>query len=105
MPESTAKAVTSKAEAEQRVVALIMSRAGEDRAYRRAMKTARAGAQRDEKAPPAYIAGAMLARAIAKRWLASDNVSALAFAFTGQTDPSLRHGGGITLKTPKGGKR
>lgn len=104
MTASTAKAVTSKAEAKRRVVALIVERAAEDPAASRALRAARR-VHGGEKAPPAYRAGIAVADAIAKRWLAADTVSALAFAFTGQTDPSLRHENGITLKTPKGGKR
>lgn len=98
MTKSTA--VTSKAEAKRKVVELIVSRASEDPAAGRALRAARR-VHGGEKAPPAYRAGIALADAVARRWLAADNVSALAFAFTGQTDPSLRHGNGITLKTPK----
>ena len=102
MTTSTARPLPkNRAEAENRVIELITTRGlQKDKAFRRAAIVA----SKDKKIEKAFVIGAKLASyAIAKCWLTASTTTALAFSFTGQTDPKLvRDNGSVTLSTPKG---
>jgi len=100
MSASSATTITTRAQAISKLAQAIAANAIQD--DRRLKSMVRTATKRGEFGDEFFLKGVALgAFAAAQAWIKAEKLSAMAFGFTGQTDPKLRHGSDVTLKSPR----